>query len=181
MRDIIIRTAAAGRPHEDIRADLDYFNRIWTEVRRKSEALRAPAVVYREESLVAKLLRDLLTDEFVAIRIDHAQEYQEEDLGSRPPLKQRAPDRDQEARARQEENERPHPRRRARPGGPSRTHEREDGGGHQEDRAQRPSKDAEDRGHAGERFEPGGAQHGGDDPQGRDDAANAGPRHGGQC
>src|SRR5688572_11904406 len=73
---INIRTAAAGRPKEDIRADLDYFNRIWTEVRRKAEALRAPAVVYREESLVAKLLRDLLTDEFVAIRIDHAQEHQ---------------------------------------------------------------------------------------------------------
>jgi len=73
---IIIRTAAAGRPKEDIRADLDYFNRIWTEVRRKAEALRAPVVVYREESLVAKLLRDLLTDEFVAIRIDNAQEYQ---------------------------------------------------------------------------------------------------------
>lgn len=73
---IIIRTAAAGRPKEDIRTDLDYFNKIWTEVRLKAEALRAPVVVYREESLVAKLLRDLLTDEFVAIRIDHAQEYQ---------------------------------------------------------------------------------------------------------
>jgi len=73
---IIIRTAASGRPREDIRADLDYFNRIWTEVRRKAEAVRAPAVAYREESLVAKLLRDLLTDEFVAIRIDNAQEHQ---------------------------------------------------------------------------------------------------------
>jgi ribonuclease G len=73
---IIIRTAAAGRPNEDIRTDLDYFNRIWTEVRRKAESLRAPVVVYREESLVAKLLRDLLTDEFVAIRIDNPQEHQ---------------------------------------------------------------------------------------------------------
>ncbi len=73
---IIIRTAASTRPKEDIRSDLDYFNRIWTEVRRKSEAVRAPAVVYREESLVAKLLRDLLTDEFTAIRIDSPQEHQ---------------------------------------------------------------------------------------------------------
>src|SRR6478735_1886090 len=73
---IIIRTAAAARSKEDIVSDLDYFNRIWTEVRRKTESSRAPAVVYREESLVAKLLRDLLTDEFTAIRIDHPQEHQ---------------------------------------------------------------------------------------------------------
>ena len=36
------------------------------------ESSRAPAVVYREASLVGKLLRDLLTDEFQAIRIDSA-------------------------------------------------------------------------------------------------------------
>jgi ribonuclease G len=73
---IIIRTAASGRPKEDIVADLEYFNKIWTEMRRRSDGTRAPAVVYREESLVAKLLRDLLTGEFTAIRIDHPQEYE---------------------------------------------------------------------------------------------------------
>jgi ribonuclease G len=72
---IIVRTAAGGRPKDDIVSDLEYFNRIWTEVRQKTETSRAPAVVYREQSLVAKLLRDLLTDEFSAIRIDNEQEY----------------------------------------------------------------------------------------------------------
>ena len=38
--------------------------------------LAAPAVVYREQSLVGKLLRDLLTEDFQAIRIDHPQEFQ---------------------------------------------------------------------------------------------------------
>ena len=73
---IIIRTAASGRPKEDILSDLEYFNRIWKEIRQKMESLRAPVVVYREQSLVAKLLRDLLTDDFTAIRIDSYQEYQ---------------------------------------------------------------------------------------------------------
>jgi ribonuclease G len=45
------------------------------EIRQKSETQRAPAVVYREQSLVAKLLRDLLTDDFTAIRIDNEQEH----------------------------------------------------------------------------------------------------------
>ena len=73
---VIIRTAAAGRPKEDIVKDLDQFHAIWTDIRQKMESSRAPAVVYREQSLVAKLLRDLLTDEYQAIRIDSAVEHQ---------------------------------------------------------------------------------------------------------
>jgi ribonuclease G len=72
---VIIRTAAGGRPKEDIVSDLSYFHRVWTEIRQKAESSRAPAVVYQEQSLVAKLLRDLLTEEFSAIRIDNATEY----------------------------------------------------------------------------------------------------------
>ena len=72
---VIIRTAAASRPKEDIVADLSYFHKVWTEIRQKAETSRAPAVVYREQSLVAKLLRDLLTEEYSAIRIDNELEY----------------------------------------------------------------------------------------------------------
>ena len=72
---VIIRTAAGGRPKEDIVSDLDYFHKIWTEIRQKSDTSRAPAVVYQEQSLVAKLLRDLLTEEYSAIRIDNEYEY----------------------------------------------------------------------------------------------------------
>jgi ribonuclease G len=72
---VIIRTAAAGRPTGDILSDLSYFHRVWTDIRQKSEASRAPAVVYHEQSLVAKLLRDLLTEEFATIRIDSEPEY----------------------------------------------------------------------------------------------------------
>jgi len=72
---VIIRTAAAGRSQEDIVSDLSYFHNVWTEIRQKSETSRAPAVVYREQSLVAKLLRDLLTEEYAAVRIDNELEH----------------------------------------------------------------------------------------------------------
>src|SRR4029077_12220217 len=49
---VIIRTAAASRPNEDILSDLEAFHKIWTEIRQKTESARAPAVVYREQSLV---------------------------------------------------------------------------------------------------------------------------------
>jgi ribonuclease G len=73
---VIIRTAATERSKEDILADLQYFHRIWLDMRQRTETQRAPAVVYREPSLVAKLLRDLLTDDYTAIRIDNEQEHQ---------------------------------------------------------------------------------------------------------
>jgi ribonuclease G len=72
---VIIRTAAAGRPKEDIVSDLSYFHRVWTEIRQKAETSRAPAVVFQEQSLVAKLLRDLLTEDYSSIRIDNAHEH----------------------------------------------------------------------------------------------------------
>jgi Rne/Rng family ribonuclease len=72
---VIIRTAAGGRSKEDIISDLNYFHEVWTEIRQRMEARRPPAVLFQEQSLVTKLLRDLLTDDFTAIRIDNEQEY----------------------------------------------------------------------------------------------------------
>ncbi len=73
---IIIRTAAAKRTTEDIEGDLRYFNQLWSEMRGHMESRRAPAVLHREENLVVKLLRDHLTDDYSAIRIDDAREYE---------------------------------------------------------------------------------------------------------
>ncbi len=72
---VIIRTAAGGRSKEDIVSDLSYFHEVWTEIRQKMEARRSPAVLFQEQSLVTKLLRDLLTDDYTAIRLDDPQEY----------------------------------------------------------------------------------------------------------
>ena len=72
---VIIRTAASGRSEADIVADLSYFHEIWTEVRRKMENRRPPAVLFQEQSLVTKLLRDMLTEDFQAIRLDDEAEH----------------------------------------------------------------------------------------------------------
>jgi ribonuclease G len=73
---VIIRTAASNRSKDDILADLNYFYKIWVDMRQRSEQRRAPVTVYQEPSLVAKLLRDLLTDDYSAIRIDNPVEHQ---------------------------------------------------------------------------------------------------------
>ncbi|HTM25535.1 MAG TPA: Rne/Rng family ribonuclease [Vicinamibacterales bacterium] len=72
---VIIRTAASGRSEADIVSDLSYFHQIWTEVRHKMENRRPPAVLFQEQSLVTKLLRDMLTDDYTAIRLDDEAEH----------------------------------------------------------------------------------------------------------
>jgi ribonuclease G len=72
---VIIRTAASGRSEDDLLADLTYFQQVWQDVQRRRESERTPAVLFREESLVTKLLRDLLTEQYSAIRIDDDAEY----------------------------------------------------------------------------------------------------------
>ncbi len=72
---VIIRTAAGGRSKEDIVSDLSYFHQVWTEIRQKMESRRPPAVLFQEQSLVTKLLRDLLTEDYTAIRIDDEAEH----------------------------------------------------------------------------------------------------------
>jgi ribonuclease G len=73
---VIIRTAASGRPKEDIVSDLEAFHKIWMEIRQRMDASRAPAVLFREQSIVSRLLRDLLTEDYQAIRIDNPAEHQ---------------------------------------------------------------------------------------------------------
>ena len=72
---VIIRTAASGRTKEDIVSDLAYFHQVWTEIRQRMESRRPPAVLFQEQSLVTKLLRDLITDDYSAIRLDNEQEH----------------------------------------------------------------------------------------------------------
>jgi ribonuclease G len=72
---VIIRTAASGRSEADIVSDLAYFHEIWTSVRQKMETRRPPAVLFQEQSLVTKLLRDMLTDDYTAIRLDDDAEH----------------------------------------------------------------------------------------------------------
>jgi ribonuclease G len=72
---VIIRTAASNRSEQDLLADLTYFQQVWNEIHRRREGERTPAVLFREESLVTKLLRDLLTEHFTAIRLDDETEH----------------------------------------------------------------------------------------------------------
>ncbi|HEY0376345.1 MAG TPA: Rne/Rng family ribonuclease [Pyrinomonadaceae bacterium] len=71
----IVRTAGVGISEEDLRDDARYLVRTWLDIRRSAEKTKAPALVHRDLDLVQRLLRDQLSDDFTAIRVDSEEEY----------------------------------------------------------------------------------------------------------
>jgi len=72
----IVRTAGIGTSEADLRADAQYLLRSWQDVRKNAEKSKAPALVHRDLDLVQRILRDQLSEDFTAIRIDSEDEYQ---------------------------------------------------------------------------------------------------------
>lgn len=71
----IVRTACEGHTEQELYDDMMYLVRTWQDIRRKAERTKAPSLVYRELDLVQRTLRDLLADDFTAIRVDNEIEY----------------------------------------------------------------------------------------------------------
>ncbi|HEX8651686.1 MAG TPA: Rne/Rng family ribonuclease [Pyrinomonadaceae bacterium] len=71
----IVRTAGIGISEEDLRDDARYLVRTWLDMRRTAEKAKAPSLVHRDLDLVQRLLRDQLSDDFTAIRVDSEEEY----------------------------------------------------------------------------------------------------------
>jgi ribonuclease G len=72
----IVRTAANGCPMDELRQDMQYLIRTWNDIRRRSERTKAPAIVHRDLDLVQRILRDQLSSDFSAIRVDNEFEYE---------------------------------------------------------------------------------------------------------
>ena len=71
----IVRTAGVGISEEDLRDDARYLVRTWLDIRRSAEKMKAPAMAHRDLDLVQRILRDQLSDDFAAIRVDSEEEY----------------------------------------------------------------------------------------------------------
>ena len=71
----IVRTAAEGRDEEEIIQDIRFLLELWKEIREKNERGPAPAVIHSDLGLVERVLRDKLSDEYKAIRLDSELEY----------------------------------------------------------------------------------------------------------
>jgi ribonuclease G len=73
----IVRTAGVGVSEQDLRDDARYLARTWRDIRRGAEKQKAPAMVHKDLDLVQRILRDQLSEDFTAIRVDSEEEYLE--------------------------------------------------------------------------------------------------------
>ena len=69
---LIVRTAA-GLDEEtgELARDLNYLQRLWDSVQEAARHKRAPALVYREQDIVLRTIRDLFTPDIDEIHIDN--------------------------------------------------------------------------------------------------------------
>jgi ribonuclease G len=72
---LIARTAGMGRPAEAFQRDGRYLSRTWDEVRALAARHPAPMLLYREPTLIERLLRDLLSDEMASIKLDNERDF----------------------------------------------------------------------------------------------------------
>ncbi len=72
----IVRTAGVGIPEQDLRQDARYLVRTWMDMKKTAEKAKSPALVHQDLDIIQRLLRDQLSDEFTAIRVDSEEEYQ---------------------------------------------------------------------------------------------------------
>jgi len=72
----IVHTAANGCTTEELRDDMQYLVRTWNDMRRRADRVKAPAIIHRDLDLVQRILRDQLSGDFTAIRVDNEIEYE---------------------------------------------------------------------------------------------------------
>ena len=71
----IVRTAGIGISEEDLRQDARYLVRTWLDIKKQAERSKSPALVHQDLDIIQRILRDQLSDDFTAIRVDSEEEY----------------------------------------------------------------------------------------------------------
>jgi Rne/Rng family ribonuclease len=71
----IVRTAAGGATDDEIRTDIEFLGRTWSEIKQKHDERKAPALLHRDLNLVERILRDYVSDDFTGIWIDNEEEF----------------------------------------------------------------------------------------------------------
>ena len=72
----IVRTAADGASEDELRADLRFLIHLWDEIKQRSEASKSPALIYHDLSLIERILRDQVSDDFTNIWVDSEADYE---------------------------------------------------------------------------------------------------------
>ncbi|MGI9666460.1 MAG: Rne/Rng family ribonuclease [Acidimicrobiia bacterium] len=70
---IIVRTAAEGATHDDIKGDIDRLKSTWEKIDNERKAASAPSLIYAEPPLVIRVIREHFTKDFRRLLVDDAE------------------------------------------------------------------------------------------------------------
>ena len=74
---LIVRTNGIGRTAEELQADLDQLVGIWNKIVDASKERPAPFLIYQENNIVLRALRDYLRPDIGEVIVDNAEVYEQ--------------------------------------------------------------------------------------------------------
>jgi ribonuclease G len=73
---LVLRTECESRTERELRADVKYLVASWERIEQNSRSMRAPACVYRDQTLLYRTLRNMLAEDINRMVIDDPDEYE---------------------------------------------------------------------------------------------------------
>src|SRR5690606_26763112 len=72
---LIVRTAGLQRTKTEIKRDFDYLARLWDEIREKTLASSAPAMIHSDSDLVKRAIRDIYNRDIEEVVVEGGEGY----------------------------------------------------------------------------------------------------------
>jgi ribonuclease G len=73
---LVMRTECEGRTERDLKADTQFLVHTWKKIEENARRIKAPACIYRDQTLLYRTVRDMLGDEINRMVIDDPDEFE---------------------------------------------------------------------------------------------------------
>ncbi len=74
---VIVRTAGIGRSPEELQSDCDYLVQLWEAIGKAADTEKTPALLYQENNVILRAIRDNLRTDVGEVLIDQKEAYDE--------------------------------------------------------------------------------------------------------
>ena len=73
---LIARTAAEGASVNELQWDLEYLLSVWDAIQEANQLRKAPFLIYRDDDLISRTLRDFLREDITEVLVDSDEAYE---------------------------------------------------------------------------------------------------------
>lgn len=73
---LIARTASKGANLEELKWDLEYLLSVWDAIQEANQLREAPFLIYRDDDLISRSLRDFLREDITEVLVDSEEAYE---------------------------------------------------------------------------------------------------------